>query len=69
MICDVYPRITQRIHKKLPSQTVENTSHFTFVSGGEPVVINPALEFVKAVCKVKIIYVLLSNHKYLINNS
>uniref|UniRef100_A0A1B6LUL8 DNA polymerase epsilon catalytic subunit n=1 Tax=Graphocephala atropunctata TaxID=36148 RepID=A0A1B6LUL8_9HEMI len=41
--------ITQRIHKKLPSQTIDSTSQFP---GVLPATLKPALEFVKAVTKV-----------------
>lgn len=49
---NVFYRITQRIHKKLPSQAIESDS-LPLHPGVQAGVINPALEFIKAVCKVK----------------
>ncbi|XP_026280416.1 DNA polymerase epsilon catalytic subunit 1 [Frankliniella occidentalis] len=44
--------ITEKIHKKLPSQPYDETSLFPQLPGAHLKLINPALEFVKAVCKV-----------------
>lgn len=44
--------ITEKIHKKLPSQPYDENSLFPQLPGAYLKLINPALEFVKAVCKV-----------------
>lgn len=43
-------RLTQKIHRKLP--TTEETSSFPRLPGTQSKTINPALEFIKSVCKV-----------------
>lgn len=44
--------ITEKIHKKLPSQPCDENSLFPQLPGAHLKLINPALEFIKAVCKV-----------------
>lgn len=43
-------RLTQKINKKLP--TTDETTAFPSMPGTQSKVINPALEFIKAICKV-----------------
>lgn len=44
--------ITEKIHKKLPSQSYDANSLFPQLPGAHLKLMNPALEFIKAVCKV-----------------